>query len=106
MEPEGIRFAPTFLPEEEWTTEPTIWTVRDPVDGTVRDLEIPANGLGFQCLGVPVVMRREDGATRIQVQRTDGATEIFPGDRLDPGTSQRLIQRDGTISLIQISLEG
>ena len=105
VESEGIRFAPTILPDEEWTTEAMTWTVRDLEDGKVREIEIPANGLGFQCLGVPVVMRRGDDGTRIQVHRADGAIEVVQGDRLDAGTSQRLIQRDGTISLIQITLQ-
>ena len=68
-------------------------------------VEIPADGLGFQCLGVPVVMRRGDDDTHIQVHRTDGAVDVVQGDRLDAGTSRRLIHRDGTISLIQITLQ-
>ena len=106
VEPEGIRFAPTLLPEEDWTTRATTWSIRDRRDGRLTDLGIPTAGLGFLCLGVPVIMHREDGGTRIEVERVDGGTDVIEGDRLDRETSRSLIQRDGTIARIRITLGG
>ena len=106
VEPEGIRFTPTLLPEAEWTTTETTWPrldFRGQVDG---ELTVPVAGIGFQCLGVPVIMRRGDGPPGIEAHMVDGSTIRLDGDRLDRSLSDRLLARDRTILDIRVDISG
>ena len=103
VEPEGIRFAPTLLGDSEWLPAPTSWRIEGP-DGVAAEIEIPAAGLAFQCLGVPVVMRRVDGPARIEATMKDGSTRELEGDRLDRTLSDRLLGRDRSIASIRVDV--
>ncbi len=87
-----IRFTPTLLPESEWTTAPLDWSLPDG-DGP-KTIAIPADGLGFQFVGVPVVLHRVDGPARIVLHHTDGTSREIAGDRLDAVLSRGLLSRD------------
>ena len=97
-----IRFAPTLLPASEWTTSPIEWTIPDG-DGD-RRVSIPANGLGFQFVGVPVVYRLGDGPARIVLHRADGTSTEHPGDRLDAKISRELLSRDHAWSHLVVQI--
>ena len=87
-----VRFTPTLLPENEWTTAPIDWSLPDG-DGP-RTIAIPADGLGFQFVGVPVVLHHVDGPARIVLHHTDGTSREIAGDRLDATVSGTLLSRD------------
>ena len=87
-----VRFTPTLLPENEWTTAPIDWSLPDG-DGP-RTITIPADGLGFQFVGVPVVLHHVDGPARIVLHHTDGTSREIAGDRLDATVSRALLSRD------------
>jgi hypothetical protein len=102
FEPEGIRFSPTLLPESEWTTEPTAWPMPGFDGEDAEEIMIPARGIGFQCLGVPVVLRRAEGDARIEIHRADGEVTTIEGNRLDRESTGRLIRRDRSISRLEV----
>ncbi len=97
---DGIfRFAPTLVPEHEWTTAPRSWTLPE-----TDTIEIPRDGLGFQCCGVPIVYHRTDGGPRIAVHDRGGGSTTIDGDRLDAASSRRLLRRDDAISRIEVAV--
>ncbi|MCP4837407.1 MAG: hypothetical protein GY895_21890 [Phycisphaera sp.] len=106
VEPEGIRFAPTLLPESEWTTAEVAWPRLDFNGGVGGEITIPVGGIGFQCLGVPVIMHRGGEPIGIEAHMVDGSTIRLDGDRLDRSLSDRLLARDRTILHIRVNIPG
>ena len=72
------------------------WPPRDPADGPDEP----------RLDGSPPSHKVIVAGTRIEVERVDGGTDVIEGDRLDRETSRSLIQRDGTIARIRITLGG
>ena len=100
----GLRFAPTLLEPREWLERSTTWRLPTHAGHAAAELELPADGLGFQICGVPVVYRRGADAARILVHDGHGEVSIVEGDHLDRTTTARLRAHDGSIGRIEVEL--
>jgi len=97
-----VAFRPRLLRAGEFLEHVDSLTVID-TEGRRDRIEIAPGQLAFTVMGVPVVYSKGD-ASAIVVHGRDGTKTTVDGDRLDPDTSQRLIDRDGSVVRIDVTV--
>jgi hypothetical protein len=97
-----VAFRPRLLRAGEFLEHVDSLTVID-AEGRRDRIEIAPGQLAFTVMGVPVVYSKGDAAA-IVVHDRDGTDTTFDGDRLDRDTSQRLIDRDGSVVRIDVTV--
>jgi hypothetical protein len=98
-----VTFRPTLLRADEFTREPTSFTV--PAEGaSERTFTLAAGALGFTFCGTPVVYRRSGSAPRLVVRFEDGTMREFAGTGLDPAMSREIFARTGRVDHVELEL--
>jgi hypothetical protein len=98
-----VSFHPVMLRDTEFTGPGGPFRGVD-VAGRDRVIDVPAGGLAFTFVQVPVVYTRTPGEAFIRVARADGAVSKRPGDRLDADESRALLSRDGSVVRIDVAV--
>jgi hypothetical protein len=99
----ALHFRPTLLRSEEYLPESGHFPYIDEAAGP-RTLALPPASLAFTFCQTPVVYVRGD-SPRIEVAYQDGRTTTIPGSRLDPATSQHILDRDGHVDRLKVVVE-
>ena len=99
-----LHFEPMLVEPGEWTAEPAEWTLPTHAGRPGVPIVIPADGLGFQVCGVPVIYHRVDGPPTLRVHEDSGEVRSIDGDRLDRVLADRLRSRDGSILKIEVEV--
>jgi hypothetical protein len=102
VEKGAIRFAPTLLPESEFTRQAESFEYVS-VAGEKKSIEIPANSLTFTFCQVPVILHR-NGEKKLVVQYTGGSVEEIPGNALSAEISRHIFERSQHIEQITVQI--
>ena len=94
-----VHFDPVLLDRAEFLTQPQAWTLPTSHPTTFT---LSAGQLGFTFCTVPVIYTLGQ-ALHTTVHFTDGSKATFT-DTLDPETSRKLFNRDGSIQRIDVSV--
>lgn len=97
-----LRFAPRLLAPHEWLAAETVWAWLDE-RGEPRRTTLPADALGFTLCHVPVIYRRGESA-EIEVVWRDGRPERRPGDVLWRQAARSLLEREGLIAEVRVTI--
>jgi hypothetical protein len=97
-----LGFRPRLLLTDEFLDAEARFEWLD-VAGGWNVAELPANSLVFTYCQVPVSYVRGDVAT-IELERTDGRTEIVAGSELGPDASRAILERTGMYRRITVTL--
>lgn len=99
----AVRFAPTLLRSEEFLQEAREFSFID-VSGSQQTLSLAPGSLAFTVCQTPVVYVLGD-RVKIDIWFAGGRS-ISNGDRcLDLSTSQHIFDRDGQVTLVQVTVE-
>jgi hypothetical protein len=96
-------FAPTLLRQDEFLQTATIFNYVN-ITGEPETLSLSPNSLAFTICQVPVVYER-GAAAQIEIVRRNGRSVTIPGKCLDVGTTQHVLNRDGQIQLVRVTVE-
>ena len=99
-----LQFNPMLLEEHEWTTGPIEWRLPTQAGRPGVEVQIPAEGIGFQVCGVPVIYHRTEGPPEVRIRDASGGIQVLVGDRLDRSETDRLRSRDGSITRIDVDV--
>jgi hypothetical protein len=97
-----LGFRPRLLDRDEFLGDGADFDWLD-LAGIWRTRRLPAHSLAFTCCQVPVCYVAGETAS-IVLERTDGGTETFDGDELDPDTSRAVLERTDTYRWITVTL--
>ena len=98
----ALCFAPTLLRRDEFLAAPGEFAYID-VAHQPRTASLPPESLAFTVCQVPVVYVRGD-EPRLEVTAADGQTVSMPGNCLDVATSCRILERDGWVQMVQVTV--
>ncbi len=99
----ALHFAPTLLQEAEFLTEPGEFAYVD-VQGQQQTLSLPDDSLAFTFCQTPIVYSRGQAA-QIEVFFENGRSQTIPGACLDAATSRSILQREGQIKRLHVTIE-
>jgi hypothetical protein len=97
-----IAFRPQLLDPAELSAEPGQFSYVD-VAGQRRSLPLPPQSLAFTLCQTPVVYLRGAGP-RITLTLADGTTRTIDGDSLDEAATRQIVEREGQIEAVTVSL--
>jgi hypothetical protein len=100
----ALCFRPTMLRTDEFVQEETNFDYVD-INGDAKTLSLMADTLGFTVCQVPVVYRR-GGNEQIEIAYNDGRTVTKQGNCLDEDETQHILNRDGKIVRLQVTVTG
>ena len=95
-------FAPSLLRADEFLLTESVFDYVD-VTGNAASLPLAPNALAFTFCQVPVIYQR-DGAARIEVLYADGQWVEIPGHCLDETTTRHILDRDGHIKQVRVTV--
>ena len=95
-------FAPTLLRPDEFLTAPDSFAYVD-VTGQSQTVPLPAGSLAFTFCQTPIVYTLGDEG-QIEVVEGNGRCQISHSSKLDPQTTQHIINRDGQIKLVRVGV--
>jgi hypothetical protein len=98
----ALCFVPTLLRRDEFLAAPGEFAYID-VAHQPRTASLPPDSLAFTVCQVPVVYVRGD-EPRLEVMAADGQTVSMPGNCLDVATSCRILERDGWVQMVQVTV--
>lgn len=98
-----IRFEPRLLRRSEFRADPSGFRCYN-VEGEIRSLPVPANGLAFTVCQTPVIYELVDGTPSVNVTMADGAVVERPCCALDAPLSAALFAREGRIDHIHVGI--
>ena len=97
-----LHFSPTLLRSDEYITEPDTFTYTNTA-GQQHAIQLPAHSLAFTFCQTPVIYTQDDIA-QIEVVWANGRSQTITGTALDTTTSQHILNRDGHIQLIRVTV--
>ncbi|MAU00446.1 MAG: hypothetical protein CL608_25165 [Anaerolineaceae bacterium] len=97
-----LHFAPTLLRTDEFLTAPDNFAYVD-VGGQNHTLPLPPGSLAFTFCQTPIVYLQGEVA-QIEVTMGNGRPQIFTGSGLDRTTTQHILNRDGQVQLVRVTL--
>lgn len=95
-----LEFDLFLLDHRECILEPAEFFYYD-VEGTLRELALPANSLAFTYCQIPVVLSKS-GRNAMIIQFAGGRSLELEGHRVDASTSEHIFNRDGVVINIQV----
>jgi hypothetical protein len=98
----ALRFAPTLLKGEEFFGTENEFAYIDTV-GEQKTLPLPPGSLAFTICQTPVVYVRGDEA-QIEVMMAQGQPAVFKGNCLDTKTTKHILDRDGQITSLRVTV--
>ncbi|HET6446127.1 MAG TPA: hypothetical protein VFI27_16290 [candidate division Zixibacteria bacterium] len=93
---------PTLLRIEEFLQETSSFAYID-VAGVIQTIQIPSSSIAFTFCQTPIIYSLSDSG-RIDVTYRDGRTATMIGGRLDVGTTRHILERDGQIEMLRVSV--
>jgi hypothetical protein len=96
-------FDPILLRQDEFFQTIAVFNYVN-ITGDSEALSLSPNSLAFTICQVPVVYER-GVAAQIEVVGQNGRSIIIPGKCLDVGTTQHVLNRDGQIKLVRVTVE-
>jgi hypothetical protein len=100
-----IRFDPRFVRREELLEQKEPWQLLD-IGLQPAEIELGQGSLGLTLCQVPIVVSVAGTEAGIDVSFANGATESYPGLRLDRSTSAKVFARSGEITRISAQVPG
>jgi len=101
---EGVlTFKPTLLKSDEYLSDASSFTYVD-VAAKSRTIPLPTGSLAFTICQTPVVYV-PGGSAEINVHFRDGRSANVSGSTLDVATTQHILDRDGQIEMLQVTVE-
>ena len=97
-----LLFNPSLLRKEEFLTEGATFSYID-LEKNLNEIEVPKNALCFTYCQIPIIYKLSD-KEGVDVTYRQGAEVQFSGLTLDEETSQKVFERSGEISRIQVSI--
>ena len=97
-----LHFTPTLLRSEEFLTGEEQFTYVN-MQGKTQTISLPPNSLAFTFCQTPIIYTRGD-VEQIEVVAGNGRVTTYPGNSLDATTSQHILNRDGTIELVRVTV--
>ncbi len=98
-----LHFAPTLLRDDEFIRESGSFSYIDAA-GQPQSLPLPANSLAFTFCQTPIIYTQGDGEAQIEVGYGNGRSAILAGCCLDIPTSQHILERDGLVEYIRVTI--
>ncbi len=95
-----LEFDLFLFDHRECISEPAVFFYYN-VEGTRRELALPANSLALTICQVPVLLSKAD-RNALVIQFADGGSLEIKGHRVDVSTSQHIFRRDGAVKNIQV----
>ncbi|RME55747.1 MAG: hypothetical protein D6790_15650 [Caldilineae bacterium] len=99
-----LKFSPTLLHADEFLARADVFAYYD-LSGAPRSLSLPAGSLAFTFCQTPIVYRRGDKA-QIETVDAHGQSRCVAGHTLDRKTTQQILERDGSVSRIVVTVPG
>jgi hypothetical protein len=98
----ALCFEPRLLRKEEFLPEPGVFSCID-VAGRQRTLALPGGSLAFSVCQTPVVYVLGE-STEITIRYSDGRTVAIAGNCLDAATARHILDRDGQVEALWITV--
>ncbi len=98
----ALCFAPTLLRRDELLSAPGEFAYVD-VGHELRTLSLPPDLLAFTVCQTPVIYACGD-TPRLKVTFADGQTMTVPGNCLDLATSRHILDRDGWVQMVRVTV--
>ncbi len=95
-------FAPTLLRTDEFLQAESNFNYVNIV-GDAKTLSLSPDSLAFTICQVPVIYQR-GGEAQIEVVYENGRSVTFPGNCLDVATTQHILNRDGQIKQVYVTV--
>ena len=98
----ALCFAPALLRADEFLPEESRFDYVN-IGGEAQDLSLPADSLAFTICQVPVIYQRGEEA-HIEIHYETGQTATFTGSCLDRATTKHILNRDGKIKHVHVTV--
>jgi hypothetical protein len=97
-----LHFAPALLRDDEFLTAPATFAYVDAA-GQNQILLLPVGSLAFTFCQTPIVYV-QGKVVQIEVVEENGRRKIYPGSCLDPTITQHVLNRDGHIQQVRVTI--
>ncbi len=98
-----VAFQPVLLQASEFLSAPAEFSYID-LQGRTRVLPLGPGSLAFTLCQVPVIYEQITGATRMDVEFSDGSVHSQPGATLDGQLAAEVFARSGRIAIIRVGI--
>ncbi len=99
----ALNFNPTLLRSDELLDKASEFSYIN-LEGKRKSLPLPPGSMAFTYCQTPVVYVRGDSA-KIEIGLSEGRTLTLPGSRLDTATTQHILDRDGQVELLRVTVQ-